>query len=117
MSKLVKKILSILGISTVLVLSGCASFFGATQTLPPGGTTTESVASVCDIFTATLKTLTPLKSSMSSGNIATVNASIRLAQPICDNKTMYNSNSAIVAIKAETANLAAILKTSKGVKP
>lgn len=89
--------------------------FGTTpQTLPPGGSGTLTVITACDTFQATLKAITPMKSSMSSGNIATVNASIRLAQPICDNQSSYNSTGALAAVQAETANLATILKANKG---
>lgn len=93
-----------------LALSGaCATFGGTTQTLPPGGATTESVVTACSAYATVLKSLTPLKPTMSASEISTVGKSILLTSPVCSNPSSYNTNGALQAILAETANLKTIL--------
>ncbi len=95
----------------ILLLGGCTT----TQTLPPGGQTTEAIIATCNTYQAALKALTPVKSTMSAANIAIVNAANNLTQPICGNPAAYNSNGALAALQAEIGNLQAI-KTIMGIK-
>ena len=91
-------------------LGACAT----SQTLPPGGQTTEGVISACDSFATALTAVTPFKPKLSPGDIAKVNAAILLVSPVCQNPSSYNSNGALSAIVTETANLSAILKANGG---
>ena len=86
--------------------------FGAcatTQTLPPGGATTESIITACTSYATALGGLTPIKGTMSPSGVSAVDTSIRLVSPICSNPASYSTPGALQAIVTETANLKTIL--------
>lgn len=86
--------------------------FGAcstTQTLPPGGANTESIITACTSYGTALKSIIPIKSTMSPSGISSVDTSIRLVDPICSNPASYSTPGALQAILTETANLKTIL--------
>jgi len=97
-------IISVAGLS----LMACTAMFN--QTLPPGGAVAENVITQCDIFAATLKSVTPLKATMTAKDVAIVNSAILLTSPICAKPSSYNANGALAGLKSETNNLALILK-------
>ena len=92
------------------------AFLGAcaTQTLPPGGQTTESIITACSSYASALSALTQFKSKLSANDVASVNKSNALVSPICSNPASYNTSGAVSAIVYETANLSAILKANGG---
>lgn len=80
-----------------------------TQTLPPGGQTTESVITACATYTTVLQQLTAIKSRLTASDINTVNKSVALSEPICGNPNSYNTAGAISALVTETATLKSII--------
>ena len=98
---------SILGIAGISLMA-CSLMVH--QALPPGGQTAETVISYCDIFSTALRTVTPLKATMTSNDRSIVQKSILFATPICGNPSSYNTNGAIAGLKAEIANIQLIIK-------
>jgi len=98
---------ALLPVVALALLGACA-----TQTLPPGGATTEAVSSACDTFGAALQSVTPLKPKLSKGDINRINAAILLTSPICENPASYNTNGALSAVITETGNIQAVLKAN-----
>jgi hypothetical protein len=93
------------------------AFLGAcstTQTLPPGGQTTESLVTACTSYASALHALTPFKSKLSATEINYVNQSNALAAPVCANPANYSTSGALQAIITETADLNSILKVNGG---
>ncbi len=93
----------ILGVSALIIV-GCA-----TQTLPPGGQTTESVITACSTYATVLIQLTAIKPQLSASDVGTINKSVTLTEPICGNPNSYNSSGAISALMTETTTLKSIL--------
>lgn len=98
---------SILGIAGISLMA-CTAMFN--QTLPPGGAVAESVITQCDTFAAALKSVTPLKATMTAKDVSIVNSAILLTSPICAKPSSYNANGALAGLKSETNNLTLILK-------
>jgi len=101
---------SLLPVVALALLGACAT----TQTLPPGGATTEAVMSACGTFGAALRSVTPLKPKLSQGDINRIDAAILLTSPICENPAAYNTNGALSALVTETGNIQAVLKSNGG---
>jgi len=109
MYELLKKMRRTFPFLVFAMLGACA-----TQTLPPGGSTTEAVMSACGTFGAALQSVTPLKPKLSKGDINKIDAAILLTSPICENPAAYNSNGALSALVTETGNIQAVLKSNGG---
>ena len=101
-------------VSFLLMLGACA-----TQTLPPGGQTTESIVAACTSYTSTLHALTPFKAKLSASDILYVGKANTLVTPICSDPASYTTAGALQAVVTEAAQLSTILKPFKanGGKP
>lgn len=104
------KFLKALFPALMLLVAACST----TQTLPPGGKTTEDVIAACTSYAGSLNALIPFKDKLPANVIDNINKSIALTMPICSNPASYSATGAVAAVTAESGNLSTILKANGG---
>lgn len=98
-----------LSLGTGLVLAACAS-----QSLPPGGATQESMITACRAYDDALVQLSSV--SLTAPEIGEVNTIRALINPICTDPNSYQLPGLLQNVQVETTRILTLYK-NKGGKP